>query len=96
MCGRRGTALRHRGLDGSNPDLGRAIGAPMAMQPGDGSVGGMPRRRRKPAEPQPTAKPQTSDQAPGEEVVQVNDQYSGGGPAPETEPSEHDQHPTGG
>jgi hypothetical protein len=65
---------------------------------GDGgrcTVGGMPRRRRK-TEPQPTAKPQTSDQAPGEEVVQVNDQYSGGGPAPETEPSEHDQHPTGG
>jgi hypothetical protein len=55
----------------------------------------MPRRRRKTG-PRPTAKPQTSDQAPGEEVVQVNDQYSGGGPAPETEPSEHDQHQTGG
>lgn len=44
----------------------------------------------------PTAKPQTSDQAPGEEVVQVNDQYAGGGPAPESAPSERDQHQTGG
>jgi hypothetical protein len=26
----------------------------------------------------------------------VNDQYAGGGPAPEVEPSEHAQHPTGG
>jgi hypothetical protein len=56
----------------------------------------MPRRKRKATDSQPTAKAKTSDQAPGEEVVQVNDQYSGGGPAPEVEPSEHAQHPTGG
>lgn len=54
------------------------------------------RRKRKTVEPQPTAKPKTSDQAPGEEVVQVNDKYAGGGPAPDVEPSEHAQHPTGG
>ncbi|HEV2029786.1 MAG TPA: glycosyltransferase family 87 protein [Candidatus Dormibacteraeota bacterium] len=57
---------------------------------------GMPRRKRNKSEAQPTAKPQTSDQAPGEEVVQVNDQYTGGGPAPSAKPSEHDQHSTGG
>ena len=44
----------------------------------------------------PSAKPKTSDQAPGEGVVQVNDQYSGGGPPPELEQSEHGQHQTGG
>jgi hypothetical protein len=38
----------------------------------------------------------TSDQAPGEETVQVNDQYSGGGPPPEPAQSEHGQHQTGG
>ena len=37
----------------------------------------------------------TSDQAPGEDTVQVNDQYVGGGPPPELD-SEHDQHQTGG
>jgi hypothetical protein len=37
----------------------------------------------------------TSDQAPGEEMVQVNDLYAGGGPPPESD-SEHDQHQTGG
>lgn len=37
----------------------------------------------------------TSDQAPGEETVQVNDQYAGGGPPPDLD-SEHDQHQTGG
>jgi hypothetical protein len=37
----------------------------------------------------------TSDQAPGEEMVQVNDEYAGGGPPPELD-SEHDQHQTGG
>jgi hypothetical protein len=37
----------------------------------------------------------SSDQAPGEEMVQVNDQYAGGGPPPESD-SEHDQHQTGG
>lgn len=35
------------------------------------------------------------DQRPGEEVVQVNDAYDGGGPAPE-QPTEDEQHPTGG
>jgi hypothetical protein len=44
-----------------------------------------------------TATPESSDQAPGEEVVQVNDQYTGGGPPPEAEPApEDEQHPTGG
>jgi hypothetical protein len=38
----------------------------------------------------------SSDQAPGEETVQVNDQYSGGGPPPEPAQSEHGQHQTGG
>jgi hypothetical protein len=56
----------------------------------------MPRRKRKIHGAPPTAKPKTSDQAPGEEVVQVNDQYAGGGPPPDVEPSEHAQHPTGG
>jgi hypothetical protein len=54
------------------------------------------RRRKRKTGNQPTAKPQTSDQAPGEEVVQVNDKYVGGGPAREVLPSEHAQHPTGG
>ena len=56
----------------------------------------MTRRKRKASQPQPTAKPKTSDQAPGEEVVQVNDQYVGGGPPPGVEHSEHGQHQTGG
>ena len=60
------------------------------------TVGVMSRRKRKATDLPPTAKPKTSDQAPGEEVVQVNDQYAGGGPPPEVEPSEHAQHPTGG
>jgi hypothetical protein len=42
-----------------------------------------------------TVKEASSDQAPGEEMVQVNDQYAGGGPPPELD-SEHDQHQTGG
>lgn len=37
-----------------------------------------------------------SDQAPGEEVVQVNDKYIGGGPPPKRYPLEDDQHRTGG
>jgi len=38
-----------------------------------------------------------SGQAPGEEVVQVNDRYQGGGPPPDADPSvEEQQHPTGG
>lgn len=44
----------------------------------------------------PTAKPQTSDQAPGEEVVQVNDNYRGGEPAPDMKQEEQAQHQTGG
>lgn len=43
-----------------------------------------------------TAKPQTSDQAPGEETVQVNDQYKGGGPPARPGRREHAQHQTGG
>ena len=57
---------------------------------------GMPRRKRKVSTPQPTAKPQSSDQAPGEEVVQVNDQYRGDEPAPDMEQEEQAQHQTGG
>jgi hypothetical protein len=56
----------------------------------------MPRRKRKGPGPQPTAKTQRSDQAPGEEVVQVNDQYRGGEPAPDMEQEEQAQHQTGG
>jgi hypothetical protein len=41
-------------------------------------------------------KPVSSDQAPGEETVQVNDKYTGGGPPPAVDPSEHFQHQTGG
>jgi hypothetical protein len=41
--------------------------------------------------------PERSDQAPGEETVQVNDPYTGGGPPPSGESHEDDhQHPTGG
>lgn len=41
--------------------------------------------------------PRRSDQRPGEEVVQVNDAYTGGGPPPEAEPQHSDdQHRTGG
>ena len=43
----------------------------------------------------PSAKPQISDQAPGEEVVQVNDAYAGGGPPPSRDDSDR-QHLTGG
>jgi hypothetical protein len=38
----------------------------------------------------------TSDQAPGEETVQVNDKYTGGGPPPDPGQSENGQHQTGG
>lgn len=33
---------------------------------------------------------------PGEEMVQVNDRYRGGGPPPEPAQSEHGQNQTGG
>jgi hypothetical protein len=39
--------------------------------------------------------PPRSDQAPGEEAVQVNDAYVGDAPPP-LEDSADDQHPTGG
>lgn len=51
-------------------------------------AGEMPEHRWKP--------PERSDQAPGEEVVQVNDAYAGDGPPPSEESQEDDQHPTGG
>lgn len=41
------------------------------------------------------AKVERGGQRPGEEVVQVNDAYDGGSPAPE-EPADDKQHPTGG
>ena len=56
----------------------------------------MARRKRRLTQPPVTAKPQTSDQAPGEETVQVNDAYQGGGPAPKPGPREEAQHQTGG
>ncbi len=54
-------------------------------------------RRRRGAHTAAThKKPLSSDQAPGEETVQVNDKYTGGGPPPPLDPSEHYQHQTGG
>jgi hypothetical protein len=41
-------------------------------------------------------KERSSDQAPGEEVVQVNDKYVGGGPPPSKLPVDDDKHLTGG
>jgi hypothetical protein len=42
-------------------------------------------------------RPTRSDQAPGEDAVQVNDPYVGGDPPPEEETSQSDdQHQTGG
>jgi hypothetical protein len=41
--------------------------------------------------------PERSDQAPGEETVQVNDTYTGGErPPAEESHADDDQHPTGG
>lgn len=54
------------------------------------------RRRHQPGALATAKRPATSDQAPGEETVQVNDQYAGGGPPPSRHASEHDQHQTGG
>jgi hypothetical protein len=56
----------------------------------------MPRRKGHRSEAPPTAKPKSSDQAPGEEVVQVNDQYRGDEPAPDMQQEEQAQHQTGG
>jgi hypothetical protein len=51
----------------------------------------------KPMEDRPDSATEQDDQAPGEEVVQVNDAYAGGGPPPEADPHQNaDQHPTGG
>lgn len=66
-----------------------------------GREGGRSARIREVPSPRP-ASPETdlekrSDQAPGEEVVQVNDPYRGGGPPPEEQHGKEDeQHPTGG
>jgi len=54
------------------------------------------RKRTRTAEPL-SAKPKRSDQAPGEEVVQVNDKYAGDGPPPGEGPAvREEQHNTGG
>ncbi len=55
----------------------------------DDSESGSPRQR--------AGGEQSSDQAPGEEMVQVNDPYRGGGEPPDQEPAADDeQHQTGG
>ena len=59
-------------------------------------VHGQVRRRPRVTGDAPSNKPLSSDQAPGEETVQVNDQYAGDGPAPAVNPLEHQQHQTGG
>jgi hypothetical protein len=56
----------------------------------------MARRKRREDAAGPTAKPQSSDQAPGEEVVQVNDQYKRKAAAPDMTQEEQAQHQTGG
>jgi len=60
------------------------------------TVASMARRKRKKTGAVPTAKPQTSDQAPGEEVVQVNDQYKRRAAPPDMTQEEQAQHQTGG
>ena len=60
------------------------------------TVAGMAPRKRKKSGAVPTAKPQTSDQAPGEEVVQVNDQYKRRAAPPDMTQEEQAQHQTGG
>jgi hypothetical protein len=45
--------------------------------------------------PSKPADPARGGQRKGEEAVQVNDSYSGGGPPPD-EPADDKQHPTGG
>jgi hypothetical protein len=56
----------------------------------------MARRKRKTTGSAPTAKSQSSDQAPGEEAVQVNDQYRRGEAPPDMTQEEQAQHQTGG
>lgn len=53
-------------------------------------------RRRKRLTDPVNHKQRRSDQAPGEEVVQVNDRYVGGGPPPSRLPIDDDKHLTGG
>jgi len=50
---------------------------------------------RKPHKDRKPADDAQGGQRPGEEVVQVNDPYDGGGSAPD-EPTKDEQHPTGG
>lgn len=57
---------------------------------------GATRRHQRQAPGAPEGKLVSSDQAPGEETVQVNDKYTGGGPAPSVDPADHFQHQTGG
>ena len=62
----------------------------------EGSEDGEERPREGSAQKEWTP-PESSDQAPGEEVVQVNDAYTGAGaPPPEESHRDDDQHPTGG
>ena len=77
--------------------------APEAMVHAALAAGARGRSARMPEMPpsspsSPEADPEKrSDQAPGEEVVQVNDPYRGGGPPPEEQHGKEDeQHPTGG
>ena len=60
------------------------------------TVGCMARRKRKEIGSAPTAKPQSSDQAQGEEVVQVNDAYKRKAAPPDMTQEEQAQHQTGG
>jgi len=47
--------------------------------------------------PEASVERPSQGQAPGEDMVQVNDRYAGGGPPPDLEPAtEQEQHPTGG
>jgi hypothetical protein len=70
--------------------------ADMSCNARRGTVAVMRRRKRKEIGAAPTAKPQSSDQAPGEEVVQVNDRYKSDAPAPDMTQEEQAQHQTGG
>ena len=63
------------------------------MRPNDRATARHPQKRL--TEPV-NHKQRSSDQAPGEEVVQVNDKYVGGGPPPSKDPQNDPQHQTGG
>ena len=75
---------------------GSPSGADMSNDSRRDTVAGMARRKRKEISAVPTAKPQTSDQAPGEEVVQVNDRYKRRAAPPDMTQEEQAQHQTGG